>query len=227
MTKVTSWEPLSAVSFGHKRIDERGSAPRAAVCPQVDRLNRIHHWICQSAWWSEHLERDLIPWALEGIHLGPLTAELGPGPGITSRFVAPSTDTLVCIEVDSALAKAARASTEGMNVQVVRADATGLPFRSERFDSVVAFTMLHHVTPARMQDTVFASAARILKPGGVFAGTDSLEGPVFRCLHWRSAMTAVHPEDLEQRLWNAGFTEVEIAVRKRDFRFRARRVAVE
>jgi hypothetical protein len=40
-------------------------------------------------------------------------------------------------------------------------------------------------------------------------------------LHWLDDLELVQPEALKQRLREAGFDQMEISVRKRDFRFRA------
>lgn len=96
-----------------------------------------------------------------------------------------------------------------------------MAIESGAFDSVLAFTMLHHVTPRTAQDALFREVARVLRPGGLFAGVDSLDSPVFRMLHWRDDLELVQPEALKQRLREAGFDQMEITVRKRDFRFRA------
>jgi ubiquinone/menaquinone biosynthesis C-methylase UbiE len=34
--------------------------------------------------------------------------------------------------------------------------------------------MLHHIPTAAQQDQAFAEVARVLRPGGTFAGTDSI-----------------------------------------------------
>ncbi|MGH3303774.1 MAG: class I SAM-dependent methyltransferase [Streptosporangiaceae bacterium] len=60
-------------------------------------------------------------------------------------------------------------------VQVVQSDATCLPYGSGRFSAVLSFTMLHHLPSTALRDRLFAEAARVLRPDGVFAGTDSLD----------------------------------------------------
>ncbi|GHF16232.1 hypothetical protein GCM10010359_17110 [Streptomyces morookaense] len=42
---------------------------------------------------------------------------------------------------------------------------THMPFADGRFDSVVCFTMLHHVPTPAAQDRLFAEAHRVLRPG--------------------------------------------------------------
>ncbi len=184
-------------------------------------MNRVHHWICRSGWWKKFLTLDLIPWALEGAAWKGRVLEIGPGPGLTTALLAPQAASLTCLEVDGRFAASLGARTRGGNVRVLCGDATEMALGSESFDSVLAFTMLHHVTPVRAQDALFREAARVLRPGGLFAGVDSLDSPLFRALHWFDDLELLRPETLPRRLEEAGFHKTEISIRKRDFRFRA------
>jgi SAM-dependent methyltransferase len=184
-------------------------------------MNRVHHWICRSSWWKKFLSLDLIPWALDGTKWAGRVLEIGPGPGLTTALLAPQTQALVCLEVDKQFAANLHAKNRGGNVRVLCGDATAMGLDSGTFDSVLAFTMLHHVTPRTAQDALFREVARVLRPGGLFAGADSLDSPIFRMLHWLDDLELVQPEELKQRLRKAGFDQIEISVRKRDFRFRA------
>jgi SAM-dependent methyltransferase len=83
--------------------------------------------------------------------------------------------------------------------------------------------MLHHVPSAALQDRLLAEVGRVLKPGGVFAGTDSLWSPLFSLLHVHDTMVVVNPDSFGRRLESAGFSDIDIAVAPRAFRFRARR----
>jgi len=58
-----------------------------------------------------------------------------------------------------------------------------MSFSDAAFDGAVSFTMLHHVSSEAMQNRLLAEVARVLRPGGVFAGTDSLYSRSFRLLH--------------------------------------------
>ena len=62
------------------------------------------------------------------------------------------------------------------NVEVVETDATAMPFPDGSFSTVLSFTMLHHVPSVTLQDQLLAEAWRVLRPGGVFAGTDIAPG---------------------------------------------------
>ncbi|MEU6271627.1 hypothetical protein ABZ871_04240 [Streptomyces populi] len=85
--------------------------------------------------------------------------------------------------------------------------------------------MLHHVPTAAHQDRVFAEAARVLRPGGVFAGSDSRPSLRFRLLHVRDTMNTVDPDGLPARLEAAGFTDASVTVHAGGgvLRFRATR----
>ena len=107
-------------------------------------------------------------------------------------------------------------------VEVTQGDATEMPFGDGRFSAVLAFTMLHHLPSRERQDKLFSEAARVLRPGGVFAGTDSVgTGPLFRLLHVGDTLVPVDPDALPSRLLGAGLVEPLVKRGGRSFRFRA------
>ena len=57
----------------------------------------------------------------------------------------------------------ARAKREGADISFMVGDATGIPFDPERFDVIVAVTILCFVADA---PPVFREIARVLRPGG-------------------------------------------------------------
>jgi SAM-dependent methyltransferase len=184
-------------------------------------MNRLHRWYCRSDRWSRTVEQALLPWALDGVDLGDAVLELGPGPGVTTRLLAARAPALTAVEIDGALAERLR----GKGFDVVRGDATRLPFDDATFSAVVCFTMLHHLPDPAAQDRLFAEARRVLRPGGVFAGSDSRVSLRFRLYHVADTMTPVDPAALPARLTTAGFTDVRTSVNPRAFRFRATRAA--
>jgi SAM-dependent methyltransferase len=99
-----------------------------------------------------------------------------------------------------------------------------MSFPDLSFDSAVSFTMLHHVQSAALQDRLFAEVARVLRPGGTFAGTDSVYSRFLRLLHVFDTMVLVDPATLPPRLERAGFTEIRVDTNPYAFRFRARKV---
>jgi SAM-dependent methyltransferase len=134
---------------------------------------------------------------------------------------------LTCVEIDRAFADSLSRRMSGHNVTVVRQDATAMSFPDATFDGAVSFTMLHHVPSEAMQNRLLAEVARVLRPGGVFAGTDSLYSRSFRLLHLLDTMVVVDPCTFPERLRKAGFADVQVDVLKPyAFRFRARKATI-
>jgi SAM-dependent methyltransferase len=79
--------------------------------------------------------------------------------------------------------------------------------------------MLHHLPCPTAQDRLFAEAARVLRPGGVFAGTDSQPSLRWRLVHLGDTCTPVDPATLPDRLAAAGFTQVTVEADRRLVRF--------
>lgn len=186
-------------------------------------MNLLHRWICNSNLWQRHVETGLVPWGLEGLELGEGVLEIGPGYGRATDLLRGRTTRLTCLELDTSLAASLLERLTGTNVSVVSGDGVRMPMRDSAFTSVVCFTMLHHIPTAALQDSMFAEAARVLRPGGIFAGTDSVTSFVFRLIHIGSTMIMVDPATLPQRLRKAGFEDVEVIARRHEFRFRARK----
>jgi SAM-dependent methyltransferase len=184
-------------------------------------MNLLHRLVCRSAPWGWTVGRWVIPWALDGLDLGEDVLELGPGPGLTTDVLRERTARLTAVEIDPRLASSLRERMENTGVEVVEADATAMPFPDGSFSAVLSFTMLHHVSSVTLQDRLFAEARRVLRPGGVFAGTDTAPGVLLRLVHVGDTMVAVDPATLGRRLETTGFDEVEVKRRLGEFRFRA------
>ena len=186
-------------------------------------MNRAHALICSSRWWARTVARDLLPWGLSRLQLGDDVLEIGPGFGATTAVLAEHAPRLTVLELDPGYCARLQRRLDG-RVQVVQGSATEMPFPDDRFSAVLAFTMLHHVPAPELQDRLLAEAARVLRPGGVFAGTDSLgTGTVFRLLHVRDTLVPVDPDGLPARLLGAGLQEPQVRRGGRSFRFRARK----
>jgi SAM-dependent methyltransferase len=184
----------------------------------------MHRWLCSSARWKKVVETYVLPWTLEGLDLGSNVLEVGPGPGVTTDLLRSRVACLTCVEVNRALADALRHRQLNRNVRVVCEDATSMSFPGQTFDAAVCFTMLHHVPSTALQNRLLSEVARVLRPGAIFAGTDSLYSRSFRLLHLWDTMVVVDPLTFPARLKAAGFDDVHVDVMKPyAFRFRARK----
>ena len=185
-------------------------------------MNRLHRWYCRSDFWKKHLKENLLPWAMDGLDLGQDLLEVGPGPGLTTDILRQEFQRVTSLEVDPRLSAALGHRMQGTNVRVLEGDAAAMPFKDTSFSGAVAFTMLHHVPSAAMQDRLLAEVRRVLRPGGTFVGSDSLWSRTFQMFHWFDTMVVVDPRTFGDRLKAAGFTGVSIEVGERAFRFVAR-----
>ena len=100
-----------------------------------------------------------------------------------------------------------------------------MSFPDASFDGAVCFTMLHHVPSRELQDRLLAGACRVLKPGGLFLGSDSTSSFRFRLFHLFDTCVPVEPDQFTARLESAGLGDVEIEKRPEynTFKFRARK----
>lgn len=188
-------------------------------------MNRIHRWLCSSALWRCGLERKLLPWVLDGAEFGDHLLEVGAGPGLTTDWLRLRVASLTALEIDPGLAASLAARLEATNVRVVEGDATDMAFPDGAFSSVVALTMLHHVPSAELQDRLLAEVYRVLRPGGVFLGTDTRWSWLLPLIHIGDTMVIVDPRTFKTRLERVGFAQVTVESAARAFRFRARKAS--
>jgi SAM-dependent methyltransferase len=187
-------------------------------------MNLAHRWLCRSAYWRNTVETYILPWVLEDLDIGANVLEVGPGPGVTTDLLRRRVERLTCVEIDHPCADSLSRRMASHNVTVVCQDATAMSFPDATFDGALSFTMLHHVSSEALQNCLLAEVARVLRPGGVFAGTDSLYSRSFRLLHLFDTMVVVDPFTFPERLRAAGFDEIQVDVMKPyAFRFRARK----
>jgi SAM-dependent methyltransferase len=185
-------------------------------------MNEQHLKLCASAEWAETVQKEILPWALSGRDLGDDVLEVGPGPGQTTDVLRQTVARLTAVEVDEALAAALALRLANSNVEVVHADGTALPFEPGRFSGATSFTMLHHVPTSELQDRLLVELRRVLRPGGLLVGVDSIDRPEFRELHHDDTCVPVDPDTLAERLRQAGFVDVEVQRQGWRFRFAAR-----
>lgn len=184
-------------------------------------MNRQHLELCSSAEWAEAVQKWIIPGVIDGLDLGDDVLEIGPGPGRTTEVLVTKVPHLTAVEVDETLARALRERMSESHLEVVHADATDLPFEGGRFSAALSFTMLHHVPSVEAQDTLLAEVARVLRPGGTFAGTDSPDSEAFRELHVDDICVPIDPASFEDRLARAGFSTINVRADDYGVHFRA------
>jgi ubiquinone/menaquinone biosynthesis C-methylase UbiE len=186
-------------------------------------VNRVHNLVCSSGWWARSVENELLPWGLKGVELGDDVLEVGPGFGATSQVLAGLPGKLTILELEEDYCRRLRDKLAG-DAEVVQGDGTRMPFADGQFSGAVCFTMLHHVPSPQLQDQLFGEVFRVLRPGGVFAGTDSLpRGLAFRLIHIGDTLVLVDPESLPTRLAAAGFEDPRVSTGTKSFRFSARK----
>jgi ubiquinone/menaquinone biosynthesis C-methylase UbiE len=98
----------------------------------------------------------------------PLVVDLGSGTGLSTRVWADRADEVVGVEASPEMTEQAARATSAENVRYVQAyaQATGLPDAAA--DIVTCSQSFHWMEPT----ATLAEAARILRPGGVFAAYD-------------------------------------------------------
>ena len=185
-------------------------------------MNVYHRMCCSSQYWARSVEQHLLPWTLTeaGVELGDNTVEIGPGYGANLRLLINKTARLTAVELDPAMAQRLQ-RRYGEQAHIIHGDGTQTGLPAEEFSSVVCFTMLHHIPTAALQDRLFAEAFRLLRHGGVFAGTDGVASLVFKLLHFRDTYNPVSPDTLPHRLRSVGFTDIQVDVAGGRQRWRA------
>jgi len=175
-------------------------------------MNENHARLCQSPEWADYLQTAVLPALASGTDLGDDLLEIGPGPGAATGWLAHRVRRLTAVEVDEDAALRLAARHRGGNVTVLAGDATGLGFPDGSFDSVGTFTMLHHIPARAQQDRVLAEAFRVLRPGGVLIGSDSLASNDLHHFHVDDTYCPVDPAWLLSRLSDLGFGKITVTV---------------
>ncbi len=127
------------------------------------------------------------------------------------------------IEIDPTLATPLMQRLGGTNVVVICGDAADSGLDADRFSAATSFSVLHHIPEAAHQDMVFAEIGRVLRPGGIYIGTDSLDTEAIRAGHQDDIFTPVDPDTLAQRLYLAGLTVIRMDQGTYQFRFVAQK----
>ena len=147
-----------------------------------------NHALCATPEWAEFMERDVLEPVTAGIDLG---AEM--------------------LELDEESGTRLADELAGSNVTVTIGDSMNVPFPDESFDSVACFTMLHHVPTQREQFATLREACRVLRPGGVLVGADSLASQGLHDFHEGDTYNPIDPARLLVFLQAAGFGHVMVS----------------
>ena len=200
-----------------------GAAGREPGYPLVRQstMNELHLQFLASPAWADMLRTDLLPW-IEGVgDLGDEVLEIGPGPGLTTDLLRSRAARVTAVEVDPVLAGALARRLADTNVTVICGDGTESGLESNRFTAATCFAVLHHMPSSASQDELFRELFRILRPGGVFVGTDSRDLESIRAGHIDDTFVPVDPDGFSDRLAAVGFTHVAIDVGEYQIRFSA------
>jgi SAM-dependent methyltransferase len=181
-----------------------------------------NHALCATSEWADHIHREVLGALLSEINLGDEMLEIGAGPGAATEWLRTRVRRLVAIEVDAESAQQLATRYAGSNVEVVTGDASRLGFDDASFDSVGTFTMLHHLPTIALQNNVLGEAWRVLRPGGILVGSDSLGTTDLHEFHAGDIYNPIEPASLIPRLQTIGFDHVMVSVGY-DIRFVARK----
>ena len=187
-------------------------------------MNLFHRWYCKSDRWRDAMQQHILPGVLGSVDLGDRVLEIGPGPGVTTDWLRMRVPKITAVEIDHKLAQLLTQRLVGTNVTVLEGDATALELPDSSFSSAVSFTMLHHVPSPELQDRLLGEAYRVLRPGGLFIGSDSTPSLMWNIYHIFDTRTPVDPATFDKRLAAAGFSDVSVHARASGgFSFRARK----
>jgi ubiquinone/menaquinone biosynthesis C-methylase UbiE len=201
-------------------------------------MNEEHQKYCTSPEWAEHLQTEVLPWFEAELRPEMAMLEIGPGPGAATGWLRQRVGSLTALEVEAEAAERLGERFGGGDggggdggggaggVEIRTGDAAALEFPDESFDAVGTFTMLHHVPTVTQQTQVLAEALRVLRPGGVLIGSDSLASNHLHHFHESDTYCPVEPSALLTRLQVLGYGEITLRVGW-DLRFVARKPVPE
>jgi ubiquinone/menaquinone biosynthesis C-methylase UbiE len=175
-------------------------------------MNENHARLCPSPEWAAYLQDEVLPSLTEHADLGEDMLEIGPGPGAATEWLRHRVKRLTALEIDDAAAAKLADRCQGGNVEIVVGSAAELEYPDGSFDSVGCFTMLHHVPTVALQNKILAEAFRVLRPGGVLIGSDSLASDGLHHFHCDDTYNPVDPASALGRLQTLGFDKITVVM---------------
>lgn len=144
--------------------------------------------------------------------------DIGSGLGGPARTLAETYGCRVTgIDLTKAFCDAAVAMSDWValesRVSFKQGDATNLPFEDRTFDAAMT---IHVAMNVAAKDKMYAEAHRVLKPGGIFAVYDVLQGEggdVIYPVPWARDPSISHlatPDEMKSLLTDAGFTLLDV-----------------
>jgi SAM-dependent methyltransferase len=175
-------------------------------------MNRHHAQLCPSPEWAHDLQTNVLPAVADGVDFGTAMIEVGPGPGAATDWLRHRVERLVAVEIETAAAARLRERFAGTNVDVLDGDASALALPDNSFDSAASFTMLHHLPTAQLQNRLLGEVLRVLRPGGVLVGSDSLASVGLHHFHEDDVYNPVEPATFLTRLQTLGYGKITLIV---------------
>ena len=155
---------------------------------------------------------EVLPYLVRDVDLGNKMLEVGPGPGAATEWLRHRVRRLVTVETDRGAAERLTESYASTNVTTIVGDATAMVFDEGSFDSVGCFTMLHHVPSDAAQNRLLTEVLRVLRPGGVLIGSDSIPSDGLHRFHECDTYNPIEPGTLVVRLQTIGFDRITINI---------------
>jgi ubiquinone/menaquinone biosynthesis C-methylase UbiE len=171
-----------------------------------------NHKLCSTPEWAEWLQTEVLPFLVRDIDLGEKMLEVGPGPGAATEWLRHRVRSLVTVEADREAAERLTETYASTNVTTIVGDATAMLFDEGSFDSAGCFTMLHHVPSNAAQNRLLAEVLRVLRPGGVLIGSDSLPSDGLHQFHEADTYNPVEPGTFIVRLQTIGFDRITVKI---------------
>ncbi|HXW46986.1 MAG TPA: class I SAM-dependent methyltransferase [Streptosporangiaceae bacterium] len=175
-------------------------------------MNENHARVCTSPEWADYLRTEILSVLTRDVDLGKEMLEIGPGPGAATEWLRHKVARLTAVEIDQAAAATLAERYADTNVEIVVGSGADLQWPADSFDSAGCFTMLHHVPTTALQNQILAEALRVLRPGGVLIGSDSLASTGLHDFHEGDTYNPVEPAALLARLQTLGYGKITISV---------------